>query len=173
VSTHRDFSSRPRRRPPAPVEVGLVGVGLLTLVLAGYATGTAWAEFKRARQQVDAVRRDTQAAQALLRSLEARSAPTAALASQALMSTDAAPPRVLADLAALMPPDVRLESITLDYGDAVGVQVQVAARSGGAYEAFLQRLEGSPLFQDVIPGDETRGGGVKASVHVRYRGGLR
>ena len=169
----RDFSSRPRRRPPAPADVGLVGIGLVVVVLAGYVTGTAWADFKRARRQVDAVRRDTQAAQERLRSLEARSAPTAALANQALLSTDAPPPRVLADLALLMPPDVRLQAIGLDYGDAVAVNVQVAARSGGAYDAFLQRLEGSPLFDEVIPGEESRDGGVTASVQVRYRGGPR
>ncbi|HUG54024.1 MAG TPA: PilN domain-containing protein [Vicinamibacteria bacterium] len=169
----RDFSSRRRRRPPAPVDVGLFAVGVLTVVLAGYLTGTAWADFKRARQQVDEVRRDTQAAQARLRSLEARSAPTAALANQALLSTDAAPPRLLAELAALMPPDVRFESIGMRYGDSVALEVQVAARTGGAYEAFLHRLEDSPLFADVLPGDETRDGGVRASVHVRYRGGER
>jgi len=84
----RDFSSRPRRRPPQPVDLGLIGVGLLTLIFAGYATGTSWADFKRARQHVADVQRDTQAAQARLKTMEARSAPTAALATQALLSAD-------------------------------------------------------------------------------------
>ena len=169
----RDFSSRPRRRPPQPVDLGLIGIGLLTLIFAGYATGTSWADFKRARQHVADVRRDTQAAQARLKTMEARSAPTAALATQALLSTDAAPPRVLADLAALMPADVKLDSLSLTYGEGIALTMRVSARGSGAYEAFLQRLEGSPLFDDVVPGEETRDGGVSASIDMRYRGASR
>ncbi len=170
----RDFSTRPRRRRPEPVEFGLLGVGLLTLLLASYATGTSWAEFKRARQHVADVRRETEAAQVRLKTLEARSAPTAALGTQALLSTEAPPPRVLADLSASMPPDVKLESLSLTYGgDGIVVQMGVSAKATGAYEAFLQRLESSPLFEDVIPGEETRDVGVAASVRARYRGGAR
>jgi Tfp pilus assembly protein PilN len=166
----RDFSSRPRRRPPQPVDLGLIGIGVLTLIFAGYATGTSWADFKRARQHVADVRRDTQAAQARLKTMEARSAPTAALATQALLSADAAPPRVLADLAALMPPDVKLDSLSLSYGEGIGMSMHVSSKSAGAYEAFLQPLEASPLFEEVVPGEEARDGGVAASIEMRYRG---
>jgi Tfp pilus assembly protein PilN len=169
----RDFSSRPRRRPPQPVDLGLIGIGVLTLIFAGYATGTSWADFKRARQHVADVRRDTEAAQARLKTMEARSAPTAALATQALLSADAAPPRVLADLAALMPPDVKLDTLNLTYGEGIGMSMHVSAKGTGAYEAFLQRLESSPLFEEVVPGEETRDGGVSASIEMRYRGGAR
>ena len=169
----RDFSSRPRRRPPQPVDLGLIGIGLLTLIFAGYATGTSWADFKRARQHVADVRRDTEAAQARLKTMEARSAPTAALATQALLSTDAAPPHVLAELAALMPPDVKLDSLALTYGDGIGMSMHVSAKGAGAYEAFLQRLEASPLFEEVVPGEESRDGGVSASIEMRYRGASR
>ena len=155
------------------MDLGLIGIGLLTLIFAGYATGTSWADFKRARQHVADVRRDTEAAQARLKTMEARSAPTAALATQALLSADAAPPRVLADLAALMPPDVKLDSLSLTYGEGIALTMRVSARSGGAYEAFLQRLEGSPSFDEVVPGEEARDGGVSASIDVRYRGGSR
>jgi hypothetical protein len=169
----RDFSSRPRRRPPQPVDLGLIGIGVLTLIFAGYATGTSWADFKRARQHVADVRRDTEAAQARLKTMEARSAPTAALATQALLSSDAAPPRVLADLAALMPPDVKLDSLNLSYGEGIGMSMRVSAKGAGAYEAFLQRLESSPLFEEVVPGEEARDVGVTASIEMRYRGGPR
>jgi hypothetical protein len=169
----RDFSSRPRRRPPQPVDLGLIGIGVLTLIFAGYATGTSWADFKRARQHVADVRRDTEAAQARLKTMEARSAPTAALGTQALLSTDAAPPRVLAELAALMPPDLKLDSLSLSYGEGIAMSMHVSAKNTGAYEAFLQRLEASPLFEEVVPGEETRDGGVAASIEMRYRGGAR
>jgi hypothetical protein len=105
--------------------------------------------------------------------MEARSAPTAALATQALLSADAAPPRLLSDLASLMPADVKLDSLALTYGDGIGMSMQVSAKGAGAYEAFLQRLEGSPLFDEVVPGEEVRDGGVSASIQMRYRGGLR
>jgi hypothetical protein len=170
MTRERDFSSRPRRRRPAPADLGLVGIGLLTLLVAGYATGTSWADLKRARQHVVDLRRESEAAQARLRTLESRSAPTAALATQALLSEEAAPPRVMADLASLMPPDVKLESMGLVYGESVAIQMQVSAKSAGSYDAFLQRLEGSPLFDDVVPGEETRDGGVSASITARYRG---
>jgi hypothetical protein len=170
VRAERDFSSRPRARRPAPADLGLLGIGLLTLVVAGYATGTSWADLKRARQHVVDLRRQSEAAQARLRTLESRSAPTAALATQALLSEEAAPPRVMADLSGLMPPDVKLEAMGLTYGEAITIQMQVSSRSGGSYDAFLQRLEGSPLFDDVVPGEETRDGGVSASISARYRG---
>ena len=169
----RDFSSRPRRHAPQPVDVGLLGMGLLTVLVASYATGTSWAEFKRARQHVVDVRRETEAGQARLHALETRSAPTALLATQALLSTDAAPPRVLADLSLLMPADVKLESVSLAYGDGITIQMQVSARAGASYDAFLQRLEGSPLLDEVIPGEESRDGGVAATIKAHYRGGAR
>ena len=158
---------------PEPVDVGLFGIGVLTLLLAGYATGTSWAEFKRARQHVADVRRETEAGQARLRSLETRSAPTAALATQALLSSDVPPPRLLAELSALMPPDVKLDAVSLAYGEGIDVRLQVSAKAGAAYDAFLQRLEGSPAFDDVIPGEESRDGGVSASIQAHYRGAAR
>lgn len=169
----RDFSSRPRRSAPQPVDIGLFGIGILTLLVATYATGTSWAEFKRARQHVDDVRRETEAGQARLRTLETRSAPTAALATQALLSSDVPPPRLLAELSALMPPDVKLDAVSLGYGEGIDVRMQVSAKAGGAYDAFLQRLEGSPAFDDVIPGEESRDGGVSATIQAHYRGAAR
>ena len=170
MSADRDFSTRRRRRGPSASDRALLAVGFVVLVLASYATGTAWAELARARQQAANMRKETQAAQARLKSLEARSAPTAALAQQALLSADVPPPRVLSDLAALMPADVKLDAVALGYGDAITVRLEVSARSAGAYETFLQRLESSPLFEDVIPGDEARDGGVSASIQIRHRG---
>jgi hypothetical protein len=51
--------------------------------------------------------------------------------------------------------------------------MHVSAKTAGAYEAFLQRLEASPLFEEVVPGEETRDGGVSASIEMRYRGASR
>ena len=59
------------------------------------------------------------------------------------------------------------------YGEGIGMSMHVSAKGTGAYEAFLQRLESSPLFEEVVPGEETRDGGVAASIEMRYRGGAR
>jgi ASC-1-like (ASCH) protein len=72
-----------------------------------------------------------------------------------------------------MPPDVKLESLALTYGDGIGMTMHVSAKSVGAYDTFLQRLESSPLFEEVIPGEEARDGGVTASIAMSYRGGPR
>ena len=53
------------------------------------------------------------------------------------------------------------------------MSMHVSAKGAGAYEAFLQRLEASPLFEEVVPGEEARDGGVTASIEMRYRGASR
>jgi hypothetical protein len=72
-----------------------------------------------------------------------------------------------------MPPDLKLDSLSLSYGEGIGMSMHVSAKNTGAYEAFLQRLESSPLFEEVVPGEETRDGGVSASIEMRYRGASR
>ena len=115
------------------------------------------------RQHVADVRRDTEAAQARLKTMEARSAPTAALATQALLSSDAAPPRVLADLAALMPPDVKLDSLALNYGEGIGMNMHVSAKTA-------RRVRGLPPapggFAFVRRGGARRGGAGRRRVRL-------
>jgi Tfp pilus assembly protein PilN len=80
---------------------------------------------------------------------------------------------VLADLEALLPPDVRLQSLTMDYGEGLDLSLQVAARRASSYDLFLQRLQQSPSFLNVRPGEEVRDRGVRARVRAAYRGGRR
>jgi Tfp pilus assembly protein PilN len=164
-----DFSSRGRRRSLGTADAGLLGIALLTLVLAGYATSTSWAALKRVRQDVDDTRREAGEAQARLRGAEARRSPGESLATQAYGSVEGAPPRLLADLGALLPPDVRLESLSATYGDQVQVEMQVRARTSAAYDLFLQALEASPRFGGVLPLDESRGGQMRGAVRAFYR----
>lgn len=165
----RDFSTRPRRRAPDAFDVGLLALAGLSLILASYWTSTAWTDRRRARQNVEEARREAEADQVRVRALESRQGAEGSLGTQALLTTDAPPPRVLAELGTVLPSDVRLESLTLTYGDGVTLEMQVAARAAAAYDAFLQRLEGSPAFTDVTPGDENRGDEVRASVRVTYK----
>jgi len=168
VTARPDFSTRRRRRAPAPGDVGLLGVGLMTLALAGYATTSSWAALRRVRRDVAETRREASEAGARLQALETRREPGQGLTAQAIVSAEAPPPRVIADLAALMPADVRLEALILDYRERLGVELQVAARNAASYDIFLQNLESSPMFTDVLPGDETRGPELRASVRATY-----
>jgi Tfp pilus assembly protein PilN len=88
-----------------------------------------------------------------------------------LLTADAAPPRVLERLAELLPGDVRLETVTLDYGEHVDLQLRVAARNPASFDMFVERLQRSRWFTQVLPGEEVRKGGMTATVRGRWTGG--
>jgi hypothetical protein len=165
----RDFSSRPRRRAARPFDLALLAAGSAALLLSAYATVNAWNGRQRARARVEETRRETQAAQSRVRELEAQREPAQAAAYQALLTVEAPPPSVLADLVALMPGDVRLDAVSLSYGEPLGVRVDVVARSAPAYDLFLDRLQRSPRFADVLPGEENRDGELRTSIQMTYR----
>jgi Tfp pilus assembly protein PilN len=75
---------------------------------------------------------------------------------------------VLAALATVLPADVRLDGLSLDYGGALHLQLQVVARDAAAYDLFLSRLEASPLFASVRLGEENREGEVRAVVKATF-----
>lgn len=167
----RDFSTRPQRSGPGPIETLLVVLAGLALLAA---SSTAFRSFRDARSRtasVDAARLELSASRARLGVLESRPGDVA-LARQTLLTLDAPPPRVLAALGELMPPDVRLESVELSYGERLELQMWVVARSSTAYDVFLERLQSSALFEGVLPGEENRDGEVRAGVRARYRGSV-
>jgi hypothetical protein len=167
----RDFSTHPRRAGLPPLQAALVIVAGLALAWSSYSAFAARQEANRRRASVDQARRDLESSRARLAALESRSSDLA-LARQTLLTLDAPPPRVLATLAQLMPADVRLASVTLQYGERLEVRMQVVARSATAYDAFLERLQSSPAFEGVLPGDENRDGEVRATVRAGYRGSV-
>jgi len=114
-------------------------------------------------------RRESEATQSRVRELEARRDPAQGIAYQALLTTEAPPPRVLADLVALMPGDVRLDAVSLSYGEPLGMRVDLVARNAASYDLFLDRLQRSPLFADVLPGEENRDGELRTSIQMTYR----
>ena len=77
----------------------------------------------------------------------------------------------MADLESVLPGDVRLVTLTLDYGERLNLVMQLSARHAASYDQFLQQLQQSPLFADVRPGEEVRDGGVRAQVQATYRVG--
>src|SRR5439155_544823 len=84
-----------------------------------------------------------------VRELDVRREPAQAIAYQALLTAEAPPPRVLVDLVALMPGDVRLDAVSMSYGEPLGLKVDVVARTASSYDLFLDRLQRSPLFAGV------------------------
>jgi Tfp pilus assembly protein PilN len=173
VSDMRDFSTTRRRARTTPLERGLVVAAALLFVAAAAAAGSGWADLRQATVALDEVRKETREAEARIQALDTRPGPTEALAARAVASAAAPPPRVVAELAALLPPDVRLEQLGMRYGRGVTLEMSVTARHAAAYDMFLERLERSPLFADVTPGDESRSRGARATIVVSYQGDLR
>jgi hypothetical protein len=165
-----DFSTQPARRRARPADLVLLAIAVLSLLLAAQASWSAGRNAGRARVEVDQARSEARRSATAARALPSLAGPTDTLATRALLTAEAPPPRVLADLETVLPKDVRLEEVTLVYGDRLKLDLHVAARRGAAYDEFLARLSGSPLFADVVPGIETRSGEVKASVKASYRG---
>jgi Tfp pilus assembly protein PilN len=166
-----DFSTRGRRAEARTGDLVLLAVAGLALSLAITSAAGGWGDLRRANADLDQARRETQAAVDRARALEGRKGPDAVLSTRAFLTAEAPPQRVLADLETLLPADVRLIALTLDYGDRLDLGLQIAARHAASYDRFLQALQQSPLFTDVRPGEEVRDGGVRAQVQAAYRGG--
>jgi Tfp pilus assembly protein PilN len=163
----RDFSTNPERPPRSRFELALVAAGLAALAWSAFGAHASWRDARDKRARVEEARREL--AGALERVPHTTpSSSDAAFAQQALLSLEAAPPVVLAALATVLPPDVRLDGLALDYGGALQLQLQVVARDAAAYDRFLSQLEASPRFGSVSPGEENRDGEVRAVVRASF-----
>jgi Tfp pilus assembly protein PilN len=171
VIPERDFSTR--RRPPRrrAGDVALLALACLLLAAALYSAGAAWADERRAGASLHHVRQEIAAAADRVKTLQAPSGGPGAVGARAVLSVEAPPPRVVAAIAEMLPPDVRLESLTLRYGAELEVEMVLTARTAAEYDRFLQALESSPAFDRVVLGNETRTVAVKASVRARYQPG--
>jgi hypothetical protein len=76
---------------------------------------------------------------------------------------------VIADIAALVPPDVRLGAVGFNYGGSLTLDITVVARRASDYDLFLERLASSPRFTAVTPGEEDREGELRANVRATYQ----
>jgi len=166
-----DFSTRGRSPAARGGELAFLGVSAVALVLAVASAAGAWRDMRRAQENLDRARNETESLSFQSRAQEARKGPDAVLSARALLTAESPPPRVLADLETLLPPDVRLLGLSLEYGERLALRLQVAARRAASYDLFLQRLQESPLFTDVRPGEEVRDVGVRAQVEAAYRTG--
>ena len=159
----RDFSPRAAGRRPVWIAVAGPLLALLAVVLAVRQTS---AVTSRARVALTEVRADVDELQ---RRLDARRADGSQRQARSTWSREAPPARILAEIEALMPAEVRLAGVRLDYGSAVRVDMEVVTQGPEAWDAFVQRLGSSPRFASVLPGEESRQGAIRARVSAVWR----
>jgi hypothetical protein len=168
VSRQPDFATSPRPRRGPAWDAAAVAVAALLLLAAAGGAWRARAEAGVAHARLDEARRGVEAASARLRSLDVRAQ---ARGARLLPAADALPARVVADVASVLPGDVRLERLSIDYARGGAVEMQVVARNAAAWDRLLERLERAPVFREVEPGPEARDGEVRSLVRARWVGG--
>jgi hypothetical protein len=167
----RDFSSRPRKAVPGVRDSLLLTAAILAALFAARGALVSRRDLNRGRQDLDAVRAEIATGEAVTRASPRKiGSPGAVLSSRVLLSVGAPPPRVVAEVAALLPDDVRLVALSLGYGERLQLEMKVEARNAAAYDVFLDRIQRSPLFEGVVPGAENRDGPVTSTVRALYRG---
>lgn len=166
-----DFSTRPPAQRAQWRAIGLLGLGV-TLAIASVALANKWdRELRRVRQEIADLRR-ARPGSGQAGAPEIPEATLKAIGARALLTEKAQPDEVLSDLAGLMPAGVRLDGITLAYGERLAVEIQCVADGPASYDRFLDRLAESSAFAGLEPGQEARGGGeLRATVRAEYARG--
>ncbi len=165
-----DFRTRRESRRTL-ADVILVGLAGATLLASAWGAVRARGELGSVRAALTDMRSDVNSARARLRSRGARRLGDGERLASRLELTAAAPPvLILAEITSLLPDQVRLRSVSLGYGDVVAVDLEVEARTAGAWDEFLDRLSGSPHFTALRPGEEQRDGELRAHVSMTWRG---
>ena len=171
MSRSPDFSSRAGTAPRSSRRDTLaLAVAAALALAAGAEAWQAQRESRESTASLDALRADLEATRERLRTLQGtKRAGSDALASRIVLSAEAPPARVLAELTALLPPDVRLDGLSLVYGAKLQVEARVVARRPAGYDQLVERLAGSRLFGDVVPGPESREPDLHSTLHMVYR----
>jgi Tfp pilus assembly protein PilN len=144
---------------------------LLGLVVSGAIRARAAAAEAEAR--LAQATQEGQEAERRLRALTARTASAETALARASRAFEAPPARVVADVAAILPADVRLERLSLEYASVVTIDLDVVTRDARAWDSLLDRLEREPGLQGVSTGPELREGEVRTTVRARYVGSAR
>jgi hypothetical protein len=165
VTRQPDFSSS--KQPARAAAWQGVGLGACVLVALASAISAhvTRGQAESARRRLAEVRREVDAAATRVKALEAR-----ARAGRAgmLAPEDAPPARIVSDVAALLPGDVRLERIAIDYRGGGALELAVVARDASAWDLLLQRLALAEHLRAVTPGPEARAAEVRSLVRARW-----
>jgi hypothetical protein len=162
-----DFSTRPRPSGLSPTDFVLLIVAVGVLAVSGQLAWRASADLSRAERSVEALRR--QGGGSAASGTAAAASPLDRFVSPLLLTADGSPSRVVRDLVARMPDDVRLEQLDLEYGEGLEVELRVVARNAAAYDQLIENLATSERFFSLVPGSENRDGEVRSVVRLRYR----
>jgi len=158
------------RSPRSSLASGFaLGVAVTALLLAAGDAVRAARARDEARARALLARGELAPLRARLREREAASIRDATLRHRAELTAEAAPPRVIADLAELLPPDARVGRLDLHYDDRLELDFRVEARTPAAYDRLLEAFAASGRVEAVVPGPETREGEVQASLKAIYR----
>lgn len=163
-----DFSTSPRPRRPPARDVLAVLLGLVFLGLAIASAATTRRDAGAARERLAAVRREIASLEARLRTVDARTTEGGELLSRAAAADDSPPDRIVAAIARALPEDVRVEHLTIDYGDVIALEMLLVARDVAAWDQALARLVEAGPFDEVIPGPERREGEIRVTVSARW-----
>jgi hypothetical protein len=144
---------------------------VLAVALALLSAGRAHEEARQASERLAAVRDEVNTSTSRLRTLMAASGASLERRTRAEAARDGSPTRIVADIAAVLPRDARLERLSIEYGRDVSLQMQVVAKDASAWDRLLARLEAARQFQGVEPGPEDREGEVRSVVKARWVGG--
>jgi hypothetical protein len=172
VSRGPDFSTRvePRRSASRSETLLLAGAALL-FAWSAASTARDWSESRANDASMGGLRAEVERQRGRLRELEAqRRSGSNLLTAKLALTAEAPPARVLAELTQLLPPDVRLESVAFTYGARLEIEALTLARRPAAYDLFLERLAGSPLFGEIQPGPEAREGEMRGALRFTYLG---
>ena len=168
-----DFSTHPRPRRPPAAEVALVLAAVLALGAASRSAWVARREATAARDRVSVARREVASLESRVQATSGRSAAEARLLVRAAAAAESPPQRIVAVLGRAFPEAARLQALTIDYGEAVSLEMQVVARDTEAWDLLLARLHEDSSFEDVTPGPERRDGEIRSSISARWAGGVR
>ena len=161
-----DFSTRPATPRLGASDLALLATGVLAAALCARAAVGGRAEVVAARARLAEVRREVNDARRRTLVLERRMSD--GVTGQAWLTAEAPPSRVLTELGEVLPPDVRLDGLSLTYGRRLEVEMRVVARSPRAYDRLLERLQASPRLKDLVLGAENREGEVQTTVHASF-----
>jgi hypothetical protein len=165
-----DFRTAPSKsRVPLWQHLALAACALGALAAAAQAYATR-EEARGAARRLAEVSREVDAARARLQALEAR----ARVAGAGVLSpADVPPALVVAEIASVLPDDVRLERLAIDYRRGGVLELLVVARDAAAWDRLLQQLETAPRIREVEPGPEARAAEVRSLVRARWATGPR
>jgi Tfp pilus assembly protein PilN len=167
-----DFSTRAAgHRGIARYEPLLLAIAAVLFLVSAASASRSWAEARSSQLYLDGLRGELQQERDRLRALEStRRAGASLMTSKLALTVEAPPARVLAQLSALLPPDVRLDSVTFSYGERLDIEAVAVARRPASYDVLLERLSASPLFGEIQPGPEARQGEMRGFLRFVYKG---